>query len=82
MSLNFIMNILKMNLNLCRYFLLSTFFLLNPSKMAYIDAPHSWQVGFQDPATPIMEGKIDFASATWHSPGNLRIYSLSSRSDL
>ena len=54
------MNILKRNLNLCTYFLLSTFFLLNPSKMAYMDAPHPWQVGFQDPATHIMEGIISF----------------------
>ena len=25
-----------------------------------MDAPHPWQVGFQDPATPIMEGIISF----------------------
>ena len=37
-SLNFIMNILKRNLNLCTYCLLSAFFLLNPSKIAYMDA--------------------------------------------
>nr|YP_009364851.1 cytochrome c oxidase subunit 2 [Fucus distichus]ARI50039.1 cytochrome c oxidase subunit 2 [Fucus distichus] len=54
------MNISKRNLNLCTYFLLFAFFLLNPSKMAYMDAPHPWQVGFQDPATPIMEGIISF----------------------
>lgn len=26
----------------------------------YCDAPYSWQMGFQDPATPVMEGIIDF----------------------
>ena len=26
----------------------------------YLDAPVSWQVGFQDPATPVMEGIINF----------------------
>nr|YP_009549856.1 cytochrome oxidase subunit II [Cladosiphon okamuranus]AYW52570.1 cytochrome oxidase subunit II [Cladosiphon okamuranus] len=28
--------------------------------LAYMDASHPWQVGFQDPATPIMEGIILF----------------------
>lgn len=27
--------------------------------MAYLDAPMRWQLGFQDPATPVMEGIID-----------------------
>ena len=26
----------------------------------YLDAPVSWQIGFQDPATPVMEGIINF----------------------
>ena len=60
MALNFIINTSKRNLNLCTYFLLLAFFLLNPSKMAYMDAPNPWQVGFQDPTTPIMEGIISF----------------------
>ncbi len=33
------------------------FFLFNYTLM---DAPNFWQVGFQDPATPIMEGIVDF----------------------
>jgi cytochrome c oxidase subunit 2 len=28
--------------------------------MIFCDAPESWQIGFQDPATPIMEGVIHF----------------------
>jgi len=31
-----------------------------PWNAAYMDASHPWQVGFQDPATPIMEGIIFF----------------------
>jgi cytochrome c oxidase subunit 2 len=27
---------------------------------SYCDAPEPWQIGFQDPATPSMEGMIDF----------------------
>nr|YP_009073532.1 cytochrome c oxidase subunit 2 [Scytosiphon lomentaria]AIQ78535.1 cytochrome c oxidase subunit 2 [Scytosiphon lomentaria] len=36
------------------------FFLANNCTVAYMDASHPWQVGFQDPATPIMEGIIFF----------------------
>jgi cytochrome c oxidase subunit 2 len=28
-------------------------------KWAFTDAPEAWQIGFQDPATPVMEGIID-----------------------
>lgn len=28
--------------------------------LSFMDAPKFWQIGFQDPATPIMEGIIDF----------------------
>jgi len=28
--------------------------------MIFCDAPESWQIGFQDPATPIMEGVLNF----------------------
>nr|YP_011008375.1 cytochrome oxidase subunit II [Sporochnus bolleanus]WBP70346.1 cytochrome oxidase subunit II [Sporochnus bolleanus] len=31
-----------------------------PTSVSYMDAPHPWQVGFQDPASPIMEGIISF----------------------
>ena len=52
------MNTLKKNFSIiiCLLF----FFVFNPYNMAYMDAPHPWQVGFQDPATPIMEGIISF----------------------
>ena len=36
-------------------FLLSIFFPF----IAFNDAPEPWQIGFQDPATPIMQGIID-----------------------
>lgn len=39
-------------------FSLSPFFTVLPSK-AYQDAPEAWQMGFQDPATPVMQGIID-----------------------
>jgi len=35
-------------------------FLLLESKVSFSDAPEPWQVGFQSPATPIMEGIINF----------------------
>lgn len=35
----------------------STF--LTYSRMCFMDAPQPWQYGFQDPATPIMQGIID-----------------------
>jgi cytochrome c oxidase subunit 2 len=34
------------------------FFVANPV-WTFADAPQSWQVGFQDPATPVMQGLID-----------------------
>ena len=39
-------------------FLFSFLFLLVPS-ISFADAPEAWQLGFQDPATPIMQGIID-----------------------
>jgi cytochrome c oxidase subunit 2 len=40
-----------MNLFLCAFFFLPL--------LARTDAPEAWQIGFQDPATPIMQGIID-----------------------
>nr|AZJ13623.1 cytochrome oxidase subunit II [Endarachne binghamiae] len=40
--------------------LIVTFFFANNCTVANMDASHPWQVGFQDPATPIMEGIIFF----------------------
>ncbi len=31
-----------------------------PVKLSFMDASHPWQLGFQDPATPVMEGIIYF----------------------
>nr|YP_009154079.1 cytochrome c oxidase subunit 2 [Turbinaria ornata]AJF48266.1 cytochrome c oxidase subunit 2 [Turbinaria ornata] len=53
------MNILKKTYTLFIY-LLFAFSVFKPYNIAYMDAPHPWQVGFQDPATPIMEGIISF----------------------
>nr|QWK45079.1 cytochrome oxidase subunit II [Thalassiophyllum clathrus] len=39
---------------------LIVFFCLYYSSVGSMDASHPWQVGFQDPATPIMEGIIFF----------------------
>nr|QWK44544.1 cytochrome oxidase subunit II [Dictyoneurum californicum] len=36
------------------------FFFISYSSVGSMDASHPWQVGFQDPATPIMEGIIFF----------------------
>jgi len=33
---------------------------LMPAKLSFMDASHPWQLGFQDPATPVMEGIIYF----------------------
>ena len=30
------------------------------NKIAYLDMAEPWQLGFQDPATPVMEGIINF----------------------
>nr|YP_009445903.1 cytochrome c oxidase subunit 2 [Eucheuma denticulatum]ATX68845.1 cytochrome c oxidase subunit 2 [Eucheuma denticulatum] len=35
------------------------FFLLNPTIFVYSDVAENWQLGFQDPATPIMEGIVN-----------------------
>nr|YP_011008271.1 cytochrome oxidase subunit II [Hapterophycus canaliculatus]WBP70172.1 cytochrome oxidase subunit II [Hapterophycus canaliculatus] len=40
--------------------LITFFFIVNTSTTANMDASHPWQIGFQDPATPIMEGIIFF----------------------
>nr|YP_009330430.1 Cox2 [Coccophora langsdorfii]ANS72202.1 Cox2 [Coccophora langsdorfii] len=53
------MNLFKRTYTLLIY-LLFIFFVFKPYNIAYMDAPHPWQVGFQDPATPIMEGIISF----------------------
>nr|AWW89667.1 cytochrome c oxidase subunit 2 [Sargassum horneri]AWW89704.1 cytochrome c oxidase subunit 2 [Sargassum horneri]QCC70968.1 cytochrome c oxidase subunit 2 [Sargassum horneri]QCC71005.1 cytochrome c oxidase subunit 2 [Sargassum horneri]QCC71042.1 cytochrome c oxidase subunit 2 [Sargassum horneri] len=53
------MSILK-RANTLFIYLLFVFSVFKPYNIAYMDAPHSWQVGFQDPATPIMEGIISF----------------------
>nr|YP_008816084.1 cytochrome c oxidase subunit 2 [Entransia fimbriata]AGZ90287.1 cytochrome c oxidase subunit 2 [Entransia fimbriata] len=42
--------------NLFMYFLKTQ--ILN-YKLAFLDAPEVWQIGFQDPATPMMQGIID-----------------------
>nr|WVH38393.1 cytochrome c oxidase subunit 2 [Colpomenia sinuosa] len=39
---------------------LSFFIIVHSRTVANMDASHPWQVGFQDPATPIMEGIIFF----------------------
>jgi len=38
----------------------SIFSHLTHSFFTNCDAPEPWQLGFQDPATPAMEGMIDF----------------------
>ena len=38
--------------------LLFTALFLIPN-LAFADAPEAWQIGFQDPATPVMQGIID-----------------------
>lgn len=40
-------------MNFCRFILL-----LLPT-ISYQDAPEAWQMGFQDPATPVMQGIVD-----------------------
>lgn len=35
-------------------------FIGSSSSVAFLDAAHPWQLGFQDPATPVMEGIIQF----------------------
>ena len=41
------------------FFLLISLSVYLKNIQIYLDAPESWQMGFQDPATPIMEGIID-----------------------
>ena len=43
-----------------KYFITILFFVEYGRTLAYMDASHPWQIGFQDPATPIMEGIIFF----------------------
>lgn len=52
------MNISKIKTQIFFFFFI--FFVFNFPNVAFMDAPHPWQVGFQDPATPIMEGIIFF----------------------
>jgi len=43
------------------YYIFLLFLILNQSvNITLADKPHRWQMGFQDPATPVMEGIIDF----------------------
>jgi len=37
-----------------------TYFISSFVETAKADAPEAWQTGFQDPATPYMEGMIEF----------------------
>jgi len=30
------------------------------NQITFLDMPEPWQLGFQDPATPVMEGIINF----------------------
>ena len=46
-------NLIKKNILIVTFLIFSTTFAFN-------DAPEPWQFGFQDPATPIMEGIINF----------------------
>jgi cytochrome c oxidase subunit 2 len=39
---------------------ISIFYFIFPTKIANMDAASNWQIGFQDPATPYMEGIINF----------------------
>jgi heme/copper-type cytochrome/quinol oxidase subunit 2 len=41
------------------FVLFSAFCLLNVFQIALNDAAQPWQIGFQDPATPVMQGLID-----------------------
>ena len=50
------MKLLNINMILLKILLLSILFCPNS---VFSDAPENWQLGFQDPATPIMEGIIN-----------------------
>ena len=52
---NNMQNLIIKNILILTLLIFSTSFALN-------DAPEPWQFGFQDPATPIMEGIINFRS--------------------
>jgi heme/copper-type cytochrome/quinol oxidase subunit 2 len=52
------MNFLKNNLNF--YLTFFIYGLISESKIAYCDLPINWQINFQAPATPYMEGIINF----------------------
>ena len=41
------------------FFFLSILFIFLFPTLAHLDAPEPWQIGFQDPATPVMQGIID-----------------------
>ncbi len=70
------MKLLNISLILFRYasasfFLLNFFYYLNKVQANCLfstssaDAPIAWQLGFQDPATPVMEGIIDLHHDIW-----------------
>ena len=44
----------------CYFYKILKKIIINTMWMIFCDAPESWQLGFQDPATPIMEGVIHF----------------------
>nr|YP_448705.1 cytochrome c oxidase subunit 2 [Dictyota dichotoma]AAS79090.1 cytochrome oxidase subunit II [Dictyota dichotoma] len=52
-----ILDIMKVS---CIRFLFLLGSCLIPLKLSFMDASHPWQLGFQDPATPVMEGIIYF----------------------
>lgn len=52
-----IINIIKVS---CSRFLFTLGICFVPVKLSFMDASHPWQLGFQDPATPVMEGIIYF----------------------
>lgn len=58
------MSLLNKNSNIFSFysfkFLVFLYLIIIPNTLAELDAAHSWQLGFQDPATPIMEGIIYF----------------------
>jgi cytochrome c oxidase subunit II-like protein len=40
-------------------FFVGVFFSLILNNNSYLDSPEAWQIGFQDPASPIMQGIIE-----------------------
>ena len=47
-----------LNKTMKNFFFLLTIYILSPV-ISLADAPEAWQLGFQDPATPVMQGIID-----------------------